>query len=178
MKVIQPGEEFKNKIKYILINSDKKICRVILNKDNKEKEVLDQLQDILPNYSVDCKIALSTKEEVEMIWPQLTKEFNEKFSYSKSWFERAKLFFEDEKLIISLETKLASKKMNNPKVVNFIKNRIYYYLDRELSIDIKNGDFFKNDESLKKELEEQLKKLIRILFSVLGRCGITWYFWR
>jgi DNA polymerase-3 subunit alpha (Gram-positive type) len=158
LKVIQPGEEFKSKIKYILINSDKKICKVILNKDNKEKEVLDQFQDILPNFSVDCEIALSTKEEVEMIWPQLTKEFNEKFSYSKSWFERAKLFFKDEKLIISLETKLAAKKMNNPKVVNFIKNRIYYYLDRELSIEVKNGDFFKNDESLKKELEEQLKK--------------------
>ena len=158
MKVIQPGEEFKNKIKYILINSDKKICNVILNKENKEKEVLNQFQDILPNFSVDCKIALSTKEEVEMIWPQLTKEFNEKFSYSKSWFERAKLFFEDEKLIISLETKLAAKKMNNPKVVNFIKNRIYYYLDRELSIEVKNGDFFKNDESLKKDLEKQLKK--------------------
>jgi len=158
LKVIQPGEEFKNKIKYILINSDKKICNVILNKENKEKEVLNQFQDILPNFSVDCKIALSTKEEVEMIWPQLTKEFNEKFSYSKSWFERAKLFFEDEKLIISLETKLAAKKMNNPKVVNFIKNRIYYYLDRELSIEVKNGDFFKNDESLKKDLEKQLKK--------------------
>ncbi|MCF8000890.1 MAG: PolC-type DNA polymerase III [Halanaerobiales bacterium] len=158
MKVIQPGEKYKNKIKYILINSDKKICKVILNKDNKEKEVLDKFQDILPNFSVDCKIALTTKEEVEMIWPQLTKEFNEKFSYSKSWFERAKLFFENDKLIISLETKLAAKKMNNPKVVNFIKNRIYYYLDRELNIEIKNGDFFKNDESLKKELEEQLKK--------------------
>ncbi len=158
MKVIQPGEEYKNKIKYIIINPEKKSCKVILNKDNKEKEVRDNFQDILPNYSVDCEIALSTKEEVNMIWPQLTKEFNEKFSYSKSWFERAKLFFERDKLVITLETKLAAKKMNNPKVINFIKNRIYYYLDRELSIEIKNGDFFKNDESLKKELDEQLKK--------------------
>lgn len=158
MKVIQPGEEFKNKIKYILVNSDKKICKVILNKDNKKNEVLEKFQDMLPNFSVDCEIALSTKEEIKMIWPQLTKEFNEKFSYSKSWFERAKLFFENDKLIISLETKLAAKKMNNPKVVNFIKNRIYYYIDRELSIEIKNGDFFKNNESLKKELNEQLKK--------------------
>ncbi|MFO7814837.1 MAG: PolC-type DNA polymerase III [Halanaerobiales bacterium] len=158
MKVIQPGEEFKNKIKYILINPEKKICKVILNKENKEKEVISQFTKILPDFNIDCEIALSTEEEVEMIWPQLTKEFNQKFTYSKSWFERAKLYFPDNKLVISLETNLAAKKMNNPKVVNFIKNRIYYYLDRELSIEIINGDFFKDDESLKKELEEQLKK--------------------
>ena len=155
LKVIQPGEDFKDKFKYILVDSDKKICRVVLNKNNKNEEVLDKVNNLLPDFSVDCEIALTIEEEIEMIWPQLTKEFNKKFSYSKSWFERAKLFFEEEKLIISLETKLATKKMNNPRVINFIKNRIYYYLDEEVSIEIKNGDFFKNDKSIEKDLEKQ-----------------------
>ena len=154
LKVIQPGEDYKDKLKYIIVDSDRKVCKVILNK-GEDQEVMDKVSGLLPDFAVDCEIALSREEEIEMIWPQLTKEFNEKFSYSKSWFERAKLFFEDDKLIISLETKLAAKKMSNARVINFIKNRIYYYLDEELNIRIENGDFFKNDKSLKESLKKQ-----------------------
>ena len=155
LKVIQPGEDYKDKLKYIIVDSEKKICKVVLNKNGDNEQIEDKVGSLLPNFSIDCEVALSKEEEIEMIWPQLTKEFNEKFSYSKTWFERAKLFFENDRLIISLETKLAAKKMSKARVINFIKNRIYYYLDQELDIRIENGDFFKNDKSLKKDLEKE-----------------------
>ncbi len=155
LKVIQPGEDYKDKLKYIIVDSEKKICKVVLNKNVDNEQIEEKVGSLLPNFSIDCEIALSKEEEIEMIWPQLTKEFNEKFSYSKTWFERAKLFFEDDTLMISLETKLAAKKMSKARVINFIKNRIYYYLDEELDIRIENGDFFKNDKSLKKDLKKE-----------------------
>jgi len=158
LKVIQPGEDYKDKLKYIIVDSDKKICKVVLNKNNNVQGIEKKVNDLLPDFSIDCQIALSKEEELEMIWPQLIKEFNEKFSYSKSWLERAKLFFEDGTLIISLETKLAAKKLSNSRVVNFMKNRIYYYLDEELNIRIENGDFFKDDQSLKEDLKKQQEK--------------------
>lgn len=155
LKVIQPGEKYKDKLKYIIVDFDKKICKVVLNKNGEQDQIEDKVSSLLPDFSIDCEIALSKEEEIEMIWPQLTKDFNEKFSYSKTWFERAEIFFKDETLIISLETKLAAKKMKNARVINFIKNRIYYYLDEEIDIKIENGDFFKNDKSLNEDIKKQ-----------------------
>jgi len=158
LKVIQPGEQFKDKLKYIIIDSEKKQCKVILNRAEEDDSSVQKIKETLPDFTINCEVALTTKEEIQLVWPQLVKEFNEKFSYSKSWFERAQLHFKDEDIIISLETKLAAKKMNNPKVINFIKNRIYFYLDRELNISIKNGDFFKNDQEMKKDLNKEIKR--------------------
>lgn len=154
-KVIQPGEGYKDKLKYVLINPKQKVCKVILNDKDGKEEIKQNIDDLLTDYSIDYNYNLTIKEELEMIWPQLVKEFNNKFSYSKSWFERAELIFEDQKIIISLETRLAAKKIDNPRVVNFIQNRIYYYLDQELDVKIKNGDFFKNDKSIEESLKKQ-----------------------
>ncbi|MGM0444976.1 MAG: PolC-type DNA polymerase III [Bacillota bacterium] len=158
IKVIQPGEQFKDKLKYIIIDSEKKQCKVILNRADESDSSVQKIKDTLPEFAISCEVALTTKEEVKMIWPQLVKEFNDKFTYSKSWFERAQLHFEDDGILISLETKLAAKKINNAKVINFIKNRIYFYLDRELTVSIKNGDFFKNDKEMKKDLNKEIKR--------------------
>ena len=86
LKVIQPGEQFKDKIKYIIIDSEKKQCKVILNRADESDTSVQKIKDTLPGFAISCEVALTTKEEVKMIWPQLVKEFNDKFSYSKSWF--------------------------------------------------------------------------------------------
>ncbi|MCF8008445.1 MAG: PolC-type DNA polymerase III [Halanaerobiales bacterium] len=139
----------------MILNCDKKICKVVINNESNEATVLKEVKEKLPNFSIDCKTVLSVSQEIKMIWPQLKNELYDKFSFSKSWFERARLFFDNKKLTISLETKLAVKKLNNPRVINFINNRIYYYLDQEVDIEIKNGDFFKNDQSIKESIKKE-----------------------
>jgi len=148
-EVIQPGEKYKDKIKYIMVDKKNKSCRIIVNNEDQIEELSDKIKKLLPGFSINYDFNITLKQEVKMIWPQLSRELNEKFSYSKAWFDRAKLFLKDDQLIISLETKLAAKKINNTRFINFLKNRLYFYLDRELNIAIENGDFFKDDQSLK-----------------------------
>ncbi len=84
---------------------------------------------------------MSLKEELFLIWPQIIKDFEHYFSFSNNWLKRAQLFLEDQELKIKVETKMAQKKLAQPKVISFLENNIGSYLKQIKRISVHNGDF-------------------------------------
>ncbi len=146
IKAIKPGEEYKDKIKYILIDSKNKSCKIIINEnvDNCQK-IIRILQDHLRDYKItDCK-PFDIDREITLIWPQIINESSSKFPCLKKWLSEAKFSIEKEKITIKAGTKLAFKNINKEKFKDVIKNRLKYYLDCTIKVTVLNGNFLKKD---------------------------------
>ncbi|MGM0499379.1 MAG: PolC-type DNA polymerase III [Bacillota bacterium] len=133
-----------NLYKYLICDQKQKIIYCITDSQNKS-EIENDLKEKLfldkKDYQLKIISDLTLKEELFLIWPQIIKNFETYFSFSTNWLKRAQLFLEDQELKIKLETKMAQKKLAQPKVINFLENNIGNYLSQIKKITIHNGDF-------------------------------------
>lgn len=142
--IIKTGDQYCNKIKYVVVNKKKKKCLIIpANKESKLQDIRLNLEETLEDYDFNLLPPLTVKEELEFVWPQIIQEARGRFPYIAKWMERAevKLVDKNKKLDIGFETKIAYKKADNPQFKNFLKNRIEYYMEVDLKLDLHNGNF-------------------------------------
>ncbi len=152
-----------NLYKYLICDQKQKIIYCITDSQNKSEIESDLNKKLfLPKRNYQLKIIsdLTLKEELFLIWPQIIKDFESYFSFSTNWLKRAQLFLEDQELKIKLETKMAQKKLAQPKVINFLENNIGKYLSQIKKVTIHNGDFLpeieqKSDPSKFKQRSER-----------------------
>src|SRR6056297_855209 len=152
-----------NLYKYLICDQNKKIIYCITDSQNKseiENDLKERLSLEQRNFQLKIIFDLTLKEELFLIWPQIIKDFESYFSFSTNWLKRAQLFLEDQELKIKLETKMAQKKLAQPKVINFLENNIGKYLSQIKNVTIHNGDFLpeieqKSDPSKFKQRSER-----------------------
>ena len=152
-----------NLYKYLICDQNKKIIYCITDSQNKseiENDLKERLSLEQRNFQLKIIFDLTLKEELFLIWPQIIKDFESYFSFSTNWLKRAQLFLEDQELKIKLETKMAQKKLAQPKVINFLENNIGKYLSQIEKVTIHNGDFLpeieqKSDPSKFKQRSER-----------------------
>ncbi|MFW5998166.1 MAG: PolC-type DNA polymerase III [Bacillota bacterium] len=148
IEIIKPGSEYHN-VKYIIINSEKNICKIIPRQQENNKDFLDDsFLEKIKDYNLKILSPISLYREIKLIWPQITREFNNKFSFARSWIARADLVLNKNILSISLESHMAYKKLNTSEVKIFFKNRLGYYLTEDIDIKFSNGNFL---EEIKRE---------------------------
>jgi len=133
-----------NLYKYLICDQQKKIVYCITDSNNKA-EIRNDLNKRLSlteqKFQLEIISDLSLKEELFLIWPQIIKNFESYFSFSTNWLKRAQLFLKGQELNIKLETKMAQKKLGQPKVINFLENNIGKYLKEIKKVSVHNGDF-------------------------------------
>ncbi|MFW6238165.1 MAG: PolC-type DNA polymerase III, partial [Halanaerobiales bacterium] len=151
-KVLKPGKNFKNKIKFILI--DEKEVLIVPRSENING---DNIRDLLPDNlsdKLDTKIDyLSQKDEIDFIWPQLVAECRNNFSFATNWLKRARRELKGNVLQIHLESKIAYKKLNSERFIQFLQRRINYYTDRKIKIKPGNGNFVSNVKIKRKKYD-------------------------
>ncbi|MFP4020235.1 MAG: exonuclease domain-containing protein, partial [Halanaerobium sp.] len=133
-----------NLYKYLICDQKEKIIYCITDQSNLtdlEKKLKAKLNLEKSDYQLQIISDLSLKEELLLIWPQIIKNFESYFSFSNNWLKRAQLFLEDQELKIKVETRMAQKKLAQPKVISFLENNIGRYLTKIKKISVHNGDF-------------------------------------
>lgn len=136
--------------KYLICNQKDKIIYCITNKNNSGKvknEIRNKLSLIENDFQIEIISDLNLKEELFLIWPQLINDFEKYFSFTNNWLKRAQLFLENKELKIKVETKMAQKKLAQPKVISFLENNIAKYLKEIKKVSVHNGDFLPEIES-------------------------------
>ncbi|MGM0549015.1 MAG: PolC-type DNA polymerase III [Bacillota bacterium] len=149
--------------KYLICDQKENIIYCITNKSNSEdikNEIRNKLSLIENNFQIEIISDLNLKEELFLIWPQLINDFERYFSFTNNWLKRAQLFLENQELKIKVETKMAQKKLDQPKVINFLENNIAKYLKEIKKVSVHNGDFLpeiksKTDPSKFKQRSER-----------------------
>ncbi|MGM0437455.1 MAG: PolC-type DNA polymerase III [Bacillota bacterium] len=146
IKVIKPENNFAEKIKYIIVDGEKKICKLIsLKKNDDFTKIKEKFETRLPEFDILIKDPLSLKEEINFIWPQIIKEVKEKFPILSRWLKKAELNYQKgakNHLDIIFESKIAYKKAeSNMKFVKLLENRLSYYLQKNVDLAFHNGDF-------------------------------------
>ncbi|ADO77108.1 PolC-type DNA polymerase III [Halanaerobium praevalens] len=149
--------------KYLICDQKENIIYCITNKSNSEdikNEIRNKLSLIENNFQIEIISDLNLKEELFLIWPQLINDFERYFSFTNNWLKRAQLFLENQELKIKVETKMAQKKLAQPKVINFLENNIAKYLKEIKKVSVHNGDFLpeiksKTDPSKFKQRSER-----------------------
>ncbi|MFW6381203.1 MAG: PolC-type DNA polymerase III [Bacillota bacterium] len=153
MFVIKPGSAYSKDIKFIVINQKTESCYLIC-----EQQPAEKYGGLLENtpiaaYEKEVITDLSLETQINFIWPQLIREFSQRFNFGSSWLERARLHLEQECLRIEMETKMASKRLNTERIRNFLAARLFYYIDEEIEIKLSNGDFLE-DVSVEPEVNQ------------------------
>lgn len=152
-----------NLYKYLICDQEQKTIYCITDSENRSKienNLKEKLSLAKNEYQLEIIADLSLKEELFLIWPQIIKNFESYFSFSTNWLKRAQLFIEGQELKIKLETKMAQKKLAQPKVINFLENNIGKYLNQIEKVSIHNGNFLpeieqKSDPSKFKQRSER-----------------------
>ena len=165
IKVIKPENSFEKKVKYIIVNVEKKSCKLIsFDKNDDFSKIKEKFEARLPEFDISINDPLSLKKEINFIWPQIIKEVKEKFPIISRWLQKAELNYQKgskNHLDIIFESRIAYKKAeNNMKFVKLLENRLNYYLQRKIEIAFHNGDFLEeiDDKKIKKEKLKQKKK--------------------
>ena len=163
-KVIKAENKFSEKIKYIIVDSEKKECKLIaLNENLDSKSLKNEFKHKLKDFEIKILNPLSLDKEISFIWPQIINEIEGNSSIDSSinrWLEKAELKLENDILNIIFESKIALKKAStNNKFVNFLENRLNYYLNSNLEIEFHNGDFLADIDE--KKLRKENKKIKR-----------------
>jgi len=138
-KVIKTGEEWKDRIKYLIIDQEKHLCRFIPENDySKEKiaGIISVIKQKFKDYDVASLPPLSPEEEVFFLWPQLMEEIKRHTSYANGWLETANLKYDQESLTIMTESSVAYKMLSNEGFLRFLGNRLYYYLNKQIDVKI------------------------------------------
>src|SRR6056297_1770011 len=133
-----------NLYKYLICDQKAKLIYCITDQKDStdlEKNLKMKLNLEKRDYQLQIISDLSLKEELLLIWPQIIKNFESYFSFSNNWLKRAQLFLEDQELKIKVETKMAQKKLAQPKVISFLENNIGRHLTQIKKITVHNGDF-------------------------------------
>lgn len=138
-----------DKVKYLLLDNESKSCIIIPEKalDTEEiKNLQEIIQKKLTNYEIDVYNNLSPEMELKFIWPQILSEIKESFPHINGWLERARINIEGSVLLITVESKVACKNITTPSFLKFIRSRILFYLNMDLSIEVQNGNFIEEVE--------------------------------
>ncbi|MGM0420531.1 MAG: PolC-type DNA polymerase III [Bacillota bacterium] len=150
--------------KYCVLDETNKTCYLIKHRDSAQGEAESQgEQDILSDFKEKLnpspqeyqviKIGpLSLPDEVKLIWPGIIADLPQKLKYLTSWLQRAKIIWQEETLYVRVESQLACKSANCREALNYLNRQLNSYLDREIDLEIVNGDFIKtctpdNDDS-------------------------------
>ncbi|MFW5885402.1 MAG: PolC-type DNA polymerase III [Halanaerobium sp.] len=139
--------ENSNLYKYLICNQDARLIYCIadsadsINPETVEAELKKKIAFDSRDFQLKIISDLSLKEELILIWPQISSDFEQYFSFSNNWLKRAQLFLEGQELKIKVETKMAQKKLAQPKVINFLENKIGQYLSKIKKVSVHNGDF-------------------------------------
>src|SRR5690554_4767554 len=147
--VIKINEEKLKKVKYLLLNKEKKECIVIIDQaleEGEDKKLKALLGNKIGGHKIVLKENLPLSQELKFIWPQLLDEIEKRFSHINGWLERAQIELKDKTIVISVESKIASKCLNDPAVLKFLKNRLVYYLNEEITVEVHNGGFLEKME--------------------------------
>ncbi|MFW5787515.1 MAG: hypothetical protein ACOCV3_04550, partial [Halanaerobiales bacterium] len=140
-RVVKTGNKHSNS-KYIIINFEQKICRLIpVSADKDLSKLKNKVKSKLNDYKIEIYNFLSLEEEINFLWPQIVNEVREKYPSHAAWLERSDIEVAGENLSIGLETKMAFKNASSVKFKNFLQNRLNYFLDKEIKIQFHNGDF-------------------------------------
>ena len=165
IKVIKPENSFEDKLKYIIVDSDKKECKIIsYEKEEDLKKIKNKFESQLPDFDLTILDPLSPEKEIDFIWPQIIKETKEKHPILSSWLQKAELKYKEKSkshLDIIFESKIALKKAeNNMKFTKLLENRLNYYLDKKIDLAFHNGDFLEeiDEKKIKKEKPKKQKK--------------------
>ena len=141
-KAIRPGDKYRDCLKLIVLNQKKQSCLLITKKETAGlEEIKETLNKEYPELEIKEVSDLECKQELKLIWPQIKKELSAQFSFGRSWLARCRLIQEEDTLHIQLENGMACKNLGTPRIKKFIKNRLYFYMDRDFEIKIVNGDF-------------------------------------
>ncbi|ACL69537.1 PolC-type DNA polymerase III [Halothermothrix orenii] len=159
---IKPSNKFGSIFRYIILNRKSKKIKCILKEDvNIELDKEKYFDEKFSEFQVEFVKPLPLKKEIKFIWPQIVEEVNKKFTYLNGWLSRAELQVNERNIItIKVEGKVAWKSLNDTRVKKYLINRISYYLDREIKIEIKNGDFLKSLPESKPDLNRIKKKKV------------------
>ncbi len=165
IKVIKPENSFGEKLKYIIVDSDKKECKLISHKKNEDLiKIRNKFESRLPDFNLTIWDPLSPEKEIDFVWPQIIKETKEKHPIISSWLQKAELKYKEKSkshLDIIFESKIALKKAkNNMKFTKFLENRLNYYLDKKIELAFHNGDFLEeiDEKKIKKVKPKKQKK--------------------
>src|SRR5690554_3339194 len=164
--VIKINEEKLKKVKYLLLNKEKKECIVIIDQaleEGEDKKLKALLGNKIGGHKIVLKENLPLSQELKFIWPQLLDEIEKRFSHINGWLERAQFKLKDKTLIINVENKIASKCIKDPAVLKFLINRLVYYLNEEISVEVHNGHFLKRMET------ESLSSTKKVFKKVKGK---------
>lgn len=160
--VIKTGKGFSKEVKYIVIDQDNKSCKIVpeeLASKQKGQEIISFVKEKLKGYRIELVNPLPLELEIKFLWPQLLYEFKKRFPYVNGWLERANLSINEQTLIIEVENRIAHKKLSEPDMLNYLQNRLYYYLEEELKVRIDNGDFLGDIPEVTPEITA--KKLLK-----------------
>ena len=112
--------ENSNLYRYLVYNQEEKTIYCITDNEHSaaaESEIEKKIAFNKNDFQLKMVTDLSLEEELFLIWPQIIKNFEVYFSFSNNWLKRAQLFLEDQELKIKVETKMAQKKLAQPKVI-------------------------------------------------------------
>ncbi len=132
---IKPGVNFKSKIKYIIVNKKNHRFTLIPGiEGDKLENIYSLINNKFPETDI-CHLEFpSLKQEILFIWPQIIKDFRERFFQTGGWLTRARLHIKNDTLQIELESKMAYKTINTGQIINFLQDRFSYYLEKKLEI--------------------------------------------
>ncbi|PUU95298.1 PolC-type DNA polymerase III [Halanaerobium sp.] len=136
--------ENSNLYRYLIYNQDEKTICCITDDEYSaaaESEIKKKIAFKKNDFQLKIITDLTLKEELFLIWPQIIKNFEVYFSFTNNWLKRAQLFLEEQELKIKVETKMAQKKLAQPKVISFLENNISKYLSGIEKVSVHNGDF-------------------------------------
>ncbi|MEJ6951526.1 PolC-type DNA polymerase III [Natronospora cellulosivora (SeqCode)] len=142
---IKPDDNYSHLIKYLSIDKENKLCKIISAKDqvnNGEfEEIISSLKIDLADYEISILPKLSIEDEIKFVWPQLIYELKDAFPYINGWLERARLKLNNEELLIELESNVAYKNLNGDKLSSFIKKCFQKLITEQINIKFVNGNF-------------------------------------
>ncbi|SIQ09176.1 PolC-type DNA polymerase III [Halanaerobium kushneri] len=136
--------EKSNLYKYLVYNQEDSIIYCITETEKSaaaEAEIKRKIPLEQNDFQLKIISDLSLEEELFLIWPQIIANFEVYFSFSNNWLKRAQLFLEEREVKIKVETKMAQKKLAQPKVIAFLENNLSRYLDEIKKVSVHNGDF-------------------------------------
>jgi DNA polymerase III subunit alpha, Gram-positive type len=138
MTIIKSSSD--NKIKYIIINKEKRIIYIVPAVSEDSVQILD-FKSLFPDHTINILSPFLFDEEIKFIWPQILDEFKGGFSYINKWLSRTRLIIDGNTVKIETENNLSYKKINRDELVRELKNRFLFYTGIELNVEIINGNF-------------------------------------
>jgi len=147
--------------KYILCDEENSKIMLLTEKSVSSEEIelfiKNKLESLNGKYQIEVIDDLSIQEELTLIWPHIIQKFKDEFCFTTNWLKRARIFVEDNQLMLKMETEVAKKALSQKKVIVFLERSINKYLPQIKKVTVHNGDFLKDIKEKTLIVEEKHK---------------------